>query len=95
MDDIKIISECRNETVAELVDLIGVENTVTLVKYFNGNQVYIPKFRKLAKEYRDSEIYEDYKNGIGYKALSAKYRLKENTVRNIIAVIKKNERNDF
>ena len=91
MDDIKIISECRNETVAELVDLIGVENTVTVVKYFNGNQVYIPKFRKLAKEYRDSEIYEDYKNGIGYKALSAKYKLKENTVRNIVAVKRKNE----
>ena len=95
MDDMKIISECRNETVSELVDLIGVENTVTLVKYFNGNQIYIPKFRKLAKEYRDSEIYEDYKNGIGYKALSAKYKLKENTVRNIVAVLKKNERNDF
>ena len=76
MDDMKIISECRNETVAELVDLIGIENTVTLVKYFNGNQVYIPKFRKLAKEYRDSEIYVDYKKGIGYKALSAKYKLK-------------------
>lgn len=91
MDDMKIISECRNETVAELVDLIGVENTVTVVKYFNGNQVYIPKFRKLAKEYRDSEIYGDYKKGIGYKALSAKYKLKENTVRNIVAVKKKNE----
>ena len=91
MNDMKIISECRNETVAELVDLIGVENTVTVVKYFNGNQIYIPKFRKLAKEYRDSEIYVDYKKGIGYKALSAKYKLKENTVRNIVAVKKKNE----
>ncbi|MDE5557020.1 MAG: hypothetical protein K2J32_04910 [Ruminococcus sp.] len=91
MDDMKIILECRNETVAELVDLIGVENTVIVVKYFNGNQVYIPKFRKLAKEYRDSEIYGDYKNGIGYKVLSAKYKLKENTVRNIVAVRKKNE----
>lgn len=91
MNDMKIISECRNETVAELVDLIGVENTVTVVKYFNGNQIYIPKFRKFAKEYRDSEIYVDYKKGIGYKALSAKYKLKENTVRNIVAVRKKNE----
>ncbi|MDE6426178.1 MAG: hypothetical protein K2K89_08595 [Ruminococcus sp.] len=91
MNDMKIISECRNETVAELVDLIGVENTVTVVKYFNGNQIYIPKFRKLAKEYRDSEIYVDYKKGIGYKALSAKYKFKENTVRNIVAVRKKNE----
>ena len=91
MNDMKIISECRNETVAELVDLIGVENTVTVVKYFNGNQIYIPKFRKIAKEYRDSEIYVDYKKGIGYKALSAKYKLKENTVRNIVAVKKKNE----
>ena len=95
MDDIKIISECKNETVSELIDLIGVENTVTVVKYFNGNQIYIPKFRKLAKEYRDSEIYEDYKKWIGYKALSTKYKLKENTVRNIVAMIKKNERNDF
>lgn len=93
MNDMKIISECRNETVAELVDLIGVENAVAVVKYFSGTQIYIPKFKNLAKEYRDSEIYEDYKKGISYKALSAKYELTANAVRNIVAVRKKNGQN--
>lgn len=91
MNDIRIISECRNETVIELIELIGVENTVAVVKYFSGTQIYIPKFKNLAKEHRDLEIYEDYRNGISYKALSAKYELTINAIRNIIAEKKKNE----
>lgn len=91
MNDIQVISKCRNETAAELVDLIGVENTVVVVKHFSGTQVYIPKFKNLAKEYRNSEIYEDYKKGISYNALSTKYELTVTAIRNIIAEKKKNE----
>ena len=91
MNDIRIILGCRNETVAELVDLIGVEHTITIVKAFSGTQIYIPKFKNLAKEYRDSEIYEDYKKGISYNALSTKYELTATAIRNIIAEKKKNE----
>lgn len=90
MNDIQVISECRNETVAELVDLIGVENTVAVVKHFSGTQVYIPKFKNLAKEYRDSEIYDDYKKGISYNTLSTKYELTATAIRNIVAEKKKN-----
>jgi len=91
MNDIQIISTCRNETVSELVELIGVENTIAVVKYFSGNQIYIPKFRNLAKDYRDNEIYHDYQIGMSYKALSAKYELTANAVRNIVAEKRKNE----
>ena len=91
MNDIKIISECENETVMELIELIGIENTALIVKAFSGTQIYIPNFKHLAKEYRDSAIYEDYKKGINYKALGAKYGLTVNAVRNIVAVRRKNE----
>lgn len=93
MNDIQIISGCKNETVAELIDLIGVKHTITIVKAFSGTQIYIPKFKNLAKEYRDLEIYKDYKMGISYHALSIKYELTETTIRNIIAEKKKNESN--
>lgn len=89
MNDIQVISGCRNETVAELVDLIGVENTIIVVKHFSGTQVYIPRFKNLAKECRDLEIYEDYKKGISYNALSTKYELTATAIRNIVAEKKK------
>lgn len=49
MNDIQVISKCRNETAVELVDLIDVENTVAVVKHFSGTQVYIPQMKNISK----------------------------------------------
>lgn len=56
-----IILESDNETVIELVDNFGLEVTYKFIEIFGGSQIYIPKFYNLSREYRDSEIYKDYK----------------------------------
>lgn len=85
MKDVKqIISECQNGTVSELVQVLGVENTVRLIEVFGGSQIYIPKFNNLSREYRDSEIYKDFLSGISYSELRHKYKLSEKTIRAVI-----------
>lgn len=84
MDRIDMILESENETIIELVDLIGAEHTWKLVEMFGGSQFYLPMPENIAREYRNSKIYKDYKNGMGYKALKTKYRLSEMTIRRII-----------
>ena len=50
MKDVKrIISECQNETVSELVQVLGVGNTVRLLEVFGGSQLYIPRLETLTK----------------------------------------------
>lgn len=73
-----------NEIVTELIDTIGLEHTQKLVNTFGGSQLYIPMIENIAKEYRNSEIYRDYKNGMNYHALSQKYNLSSVTIRKVV-----------
>lgn len=95
MKDVKqIISECQNETVSELVQVLGVGNTVRLLEVFGGSQLYIPRLETLTKnEYRNSMICTDCMNGMSYRAVANKYGLSEMAIRKIVAVKKKNGQN--
>lgn len=86
MKDVKqIISECQNETVSELVQVLGVENSVRFLEVFGGSQLYIPRLETLTKsEYRNSMICTDCMNGMSYRAVANKYGLSEMAVRKII-----------
>lgn len=86
MKDVKqIISECQNETVSELVQVLGIENTVRLIETFGGSQLYIPRLETLTKnEYRNSMICTDCMNGMSYRAVASKYGLSEMAIRKII-----------
>ena len=86
MKDVKqIISECQNETVSELVQVLGIENTVRLIEVFGGSQLYIPRLETLTKnEYRNSMICTDCMNGMSYRAVASKYGLSEMAIRKII-----------
>ena len=95
MKDVKqIISECQNETVSELVQVLGVGNTVRLLEVFGGSQLYIPRLETLTKsECRNSMICTDFMNGMRYRAVANKYGLSEMAIRKIVAVKKKNGQN--
>ncbi len=84
MNKTDMILESDNETILELVDLIGAEHTWKLIEMFGGSQLYLPMPENIAREYRNSKIYKDYKNGLDYKKLKTKYRLSEMTIRKII-----------
>lgn len=95
MKDVKrIISECQNETVSELVQVLGVGNTVRLLEVFGGSQLYIPRLETLTKsECRNSMICTDFMNGMSYREVANKYGLSEMAIRKIVAVKKKNGQN--
>lgn len=95
MKDVKqIISECQNETVSELVQVLGVGNTVRLLEVFGGSQLYIPRLETLTKsECRNSMICTDFMNGMSYRAVANKYGLSEMAIRKIVAVKRKNGQN--
>lgn len=95
MKDVKqIISKCQNETVSELVQVLGVGNTVRLLEVFGGSQLYIPRLETLTKsECRNSMICTDFMNGMSYREVANKYGLSEMAIRKIVAVKKKNGQN--
>lgn len=95
MKDVKrIISECQNETISELVQVLGVGNTVRLLEVFGGSQLYIPRLETLTKsECRNSMICTDFMNGMSYREVANKYGLSEMAIRKIVAVKKKNGQN--
>lgn len=84
MNDIQVISKCKNETTVELVDLIGVENTVAVVKHFSRTQVYIPQMKNISKEYRNQNIYKDFLSGMSYIKLNNKYGFNKISLKRII-----------
>lgn len=84
MNNIQLISECKNETVLELVDILGLENTYKLIDTFGGISLYIPKMERISREYRNKNIYDDFLSGMNYRELKNKYSLSEMALRNIV-----------
>ena len=82
--DKNIILKSDNNIVIELVDNFGLETAYKFIEIFGGSQIYIPKIDNISREYRDSEIYKDYIDGLSYKKLVIKYKLSEKTIRVIV-----------
>jgi Mor family transcriptional regulator len=66
-----------------IAELIGIENTLKLVKTMGGIQLYVPKYECVIKSARNKAIKKDY-NGFNCRSLSKKYGLSEMQIRNIV-----------
>ncbi|MCM1508503.1 MAG: hypothetical protein NC177_15440 [Ruminococcus flavefaciens] len=84
MNNIQLISECKNETVSELADILGLENTCKLIDKFGGSQLYIPQMERICREYRNHDIYGDFLSGMNYRDLTNKYSMSEMALRKIV-----------
>lgn len=86
MKDIKqIISECQNDVISELVQVLGIESTIKFLESFGGSQLYIPQIETLTKsECRNSMIFTDFMNGMSYRTIANKYELSEVSIRKIV-----------
>lgn len=42
MNRINMVLESEHETIIELADLVGAENTLKLIDNFSGSNIYIP-----------------------------------------------------
>lgn len=89
MDIVKAFSESKLEIIVDLIQVIGIENTIKLVEQCGGTQMHIPMANRVFKSERDALIYADFKTGYTFRALSIKYNLAAATIREIVNVERK------
>lgn len=49
----------KNSIVPEMIDILGVESVLKILKYFSGSSIRIPKFKHINLLIRDIDIYEN------------------------------------
>ncbi|MBC2703987.1 Mor transcription activator family protein [Desulfobacula sp.] len=74
-----------NELIQTVVDVIGIDSTVKLIKEFGGEALYLPKLESVMRNSRNRDIRKDF-TGNNHRELSKKYRL---TVRQIRYILRK------
>ena len=64
----------------DIVDTIGIESALHIIKRFGGQLLYVPKIDIIEKLQRNRQIKEEF-TGYNYKELSQKFNLSENQIR--------------
>lgn len=91
MPDYKIRYQDIPEQYCDIVQLLGLEQFLSLCSLCGGGLVYLPTIKSLAIESRNREIYERF-TGCNYKQLAIQYSLSERRVRKIIEQQKNTEK---
>nr|DAE68383.1 MAG TPA: Mor transcription activator family [Caudoviricetes sp.] len=82
-----VLSQAKYEDMTEeqkmLIDTIGADCFMDLVRVYGGSYVYIPKNDNIVRFIRNRNIRNDF-NGHNFKELAAKYGLTVARIRSII-----------
>ena len=71
------------EEYQDLVEALGLNAFLALVRLCGGQNLYLPNLDSLEREGRDREIRARF-NGGNYRALASQFRLSERQIRKII-----------
>lgn len=71
------------EFLQDLVDIMGIEAFIDLIKEFGGSSLYIPNENSILKPIRNRLIKQNF-NGNNYKELAKEFKISEMQVRNIV-----------
>ena len=71
------------ESYSDVVEAIGQEKFLRLVRLCGGQSLYIPKIESLEREARDRDIRAHFDGG-NYKQLTSQYRLSERQIQKIV-----------
>ena len=71
------------EILQGLVDIMGIEAFIELIKQYGGSSLYIPNENSVLKPIRNILI-KEYFNGNNYKQLAKEFKISEMQVRNIV-----------
>lgn len=88
----KLILDDLDAEQRELADCIGLEAYKKLVATYAGNPINVRMPERLTLKLRNDKIRKDF-NGYNYGALAVKYGLCKNQIRNIVADITTEKRN--
>ena len=67
----------------ELVELIGLNNVITLSQYFQSTEMYIPNTNNILRSARNRSIRKEF-TGDNYRELSRKYDLSDKQIKTIL-----------
>ena len=73
------------EILQNLIDIMGLEAFIELIKQYGGSSLYIPNENSVLKPIRNRLI-KQYFNGHNYKELAKEFKISEMQVRNIIHI---------
>ena len=73
------------EILQGLVDIMGIEAFIELIKQYGGSSLYIPNENSVLKPIRNRLIKKHF-NGHNYKELAKEFKISEMQVRNIIHI---------
>lgn len=71
------------EFLQGLVNIMGIEAFITLIKEYGGSSIYIPNENSILKPIRNRLIKKHF-NGNNYKELAKEFKISEMQVRNIV-----------
>ena len=71
------------EFLQGLVNIMGIEAFITLIKEYAGSSIYIPNENSVLKPIRNRLIKKHF-NGNNYKELAKEFKISEMQVRNIV-----------
>lgn len=72
-----------SESYTALVEIVGEESALKLIKSVDGGMIYVPKHDTVTRQQRNENIRQDYLNGMTYLQLHYKYNLTERQIRKI------------
>ena len=68
-----------------LVQTIGLESTLALIRVYGGRQLYVPKINRFLRSRRNHKIWDDYTSGrFTMKQMTKKWDMNKNTLHSII-----------
>ena len=71
------------EILQNLIDIMGIEAFIELIKQYGGSSLYIPNENSVLKPIRNRLIKKHF-NGHNYKELAKEFKISEMQVRNIV-----------
>ena len=71
------------EPFDEIIELIGVEPTMTLIEHFQGQQIYVPAMKKVVSGCLIKQAREEFDGG-NYRTLCQRYGFSERHLRRLL-----------
>lgn len=72
-----------SEKLHLMIEILGEEKFLEVVRFYGGDRVYIPTYKSVVRSVRNDDILRRY-NGINENQLAMEYGVSTNQIRRII-----------
>ena len=79
----EILIESLHEDLHNMVDIIGIDNFIKIVKIYGGSAIYIPTYKTILIQERNKNIIKEY-DGSNISYLRKKYNLTNSQIRKLL-----------